>query len=117
MSSGPIVAARDHGHHASCLGTATRLEGAALDERLSELPRWSLEAGALRQRLQFEHFPDAMAFVVRVALLAERENHHPTLTVDKHDVEIVLWTRQMSGVTDLDVALARAIDTLIGEHG
>jgi 4a-hydroxytetrahydrobiopterin dehydratase len=103
--------------HRACRGTALALTESEIVRRLGALPDWSIEAGALHRRLRCDSFAAAVGFVLRLALLAERRNHHPTFSVDKRVVEVRLWTRKQSGVTALDLELAEAIDELARAAG
>lgn len=79
------------------------------------LPGWSPVAGrdALRRSFRFRDFNEAWGFMCRVALLAERQDHHPEWTNVWNRVEIVLTTHDAGGLSERDVALARAIDALL----
>ena len=80
-----------------------RLEGSA----------WRLEEGALVRDLEFEDFRGAIAFVDRVADLAEDANHHPYILVHGWNrVRLTLSTHSEGGVTERDVALAPQLEAL-----
>lgn len=89
------------------------LDSATIGVALRELPGWELDGDALRRELRFESFRAAIDFVVRVADAADAANHHPELTNVYDRVTIVLTTHDAGGVTDKDLALARAIDGLV----
>ena len=75
---------------------------------------WNEEDGALRRRLTFTNFSEAFAFMTRVALLAEKLNHHPEWTNVWNRVDITLTTHDAGNtVTDNDRAMAAAIDALL----
>jgi len=72
---------------------------------------WKEENNSLYKRFQFKDFAEAFAFMVRVALIAERHNHHPKWTNVWNTVEIWLSTHDAGQiVTDKDHALAKEID-------
>lgn len=74
---------------------------------------WKETEGALYRSFEFRDFSQAFAFMVRVALLAESHNHHPTWTNTYNRVEIWLSTHDAGGkITDKDRELANAIDKL-----
>ena len=74
---------------------------------------WNEENNRLYQSFTFRDFSEAFAFMARVALLAERHNHHPTWTNTWNKVEIWLTTHDAGNtVTEKDRKLARAIDNL-----
>ena len=89
----------------------TREEHDALAETL---PRWHLlpDRDAIEQEWRFPGFGAAWGFLSRVALLAERHNHHPEITNVYGRVRLVLTTHDAGGLSERDVALARAIDAL-----
>jgi 4a-hydroxytetrahydrobiopterin dehydratase len=86
-----------------------RLEQADLDAALATLPGWRVEDGKLHTSLRFTGFPAAIAFMVRVAFDAERLDHHPNWSNVYDRVDVALWTHDAGGLTDRDLALARAI--------
>lgn len=69
---------------------------------------WETVDGALERTFQFESFPAAIAFVNRVAELAERENHHPDIAVSYRKVTLRWVTHSAGGITDRDHELAAA---------
>ena len=74
---------------------------------------WTESDGALVRDLQFADFAEAMAFVNRVADLAEQRDHHPDILVHGwNKVRLTLTTHSAGGLTDADRALADAIDAL-----
>jgi 4a-hydroxytetrahydrobiopterin dehydratase len=88
------------------------LEAAEVRRRLAALPLWRYEANALRRDLRFGDFAQAFAFMVRVAALAEAHDHHPDWRNVYRQVSIALSTHDAGGVTERDLALAAAIDTV-----
>ena len=73
---------------------------------------WSEVAGALEREFRFPDFAAAMAFVNRVADLAEAENHHPDIAVHYNRVKLRWWTHAAGEVTDRDRELAARTDAL-----
>jgi len=67
---------------------------------------WAEIEGALERTFELETFVDAIAFVNRVAELAEAENHHPDIRIDYRNVTLRWWTHSAGGITDRDVELA-----------
>jgi len=86
-----------------------RLDDAALAAALAALPGWRVEDGKLRKQFRFPDFAAAIAFMVRVAFEAERLDHHPNWSNVYDRVEVTLWTHDVGGLTDRDVALATAM--------
>jgi 4a-hydroxytetrahydrobiopterin dehydratase len=90
----------------------TRLDEAAL-ERLLAAGEWRREGNAITRTFTLKGFKGAMAFANRVAEAATAANHHPDIHVERYrSVRIVLTTHATGGISDADVALARAIDSL-----
>ena len=81
---------------------------------LPGLPHWKLVEGhpALERTFLFDSFPDAVAFVTRVAFLSEAAEHHPDVDVRYKRVRLVLSTHEAKGVTQRDLDLAAEIDRL-----
>jgi 4a-hydroxytetrahydrobiopterin dehydratase len=84
-------------------------------QALSDLPEWRDLEGrdAIARSLKFKDFPHAFAFMTRIALVAERMDHHPEWSNVYNRVEIVLSTHDAGGVTEKDLALARAIEAAL----
>ncbi|MBL7778486.1 MAG: 4a-hydroxytetrahydrobiopterin dehydratase [Chitinophagales bacterium] len=75
---------------------------------------WTEENNALRKSFVFKDFSEAFAFMTRVALLAEKHDHHPQWTNVWNRVDIVLQTHSAGNiVTDKDRQLAKEIDLLL----
>lgn len=86
------------------------------DERqraLQELPGWQLlgDREAISRTFRFRTFNDAFGFMTRVALMAEKLDHHPEWFNVYNRVEITLATHDAGGITERDITLARFIDT------
>lgn len=88
------------------------LDERALAEALRGLGGWTRADRAITKSWRFRDFKEAMFFVNGVAALAERAGHHPDIDVRYSQVTLALWTHDAGGVTDKDVALARAVDAL-----
>jgi 4a-hydroxytetrahydrobiopterin dehydratase len=79
------------------------------DEALRALEGWSwdAEAKAIRRTFHFRNFSEAFAFMTRVALAAEKADHHPDWSNSWNRVDVALSTHSEGGVTAKDVDLAR----------
>ncbi len=88
------------------LGTAAR------QEFLASCPGWELEGETITKTYTFADFVEAMGFVNKVALLAERANHHPDLDLRWNRVTLRLSTHSEGGLTVRDTDLAAAIEAL-----
>lgn len=87
-----------------------KLVDAEIALALIELPGWNRDGDAIRRAYKFADFTHAFAFMTRVALLAEKADHHPEWSNVYDRVEVRLTTHDAGGVTASDVDLARAID-------
>ena len=84
-------------------------------EALRELREWTLrdDGSAIYRSFSFADFSEAFAFMTRVALIAEKDNHHPEWSNVYNRVAITLTTHDAGGLSARDVAMARAIDALV----
>ncbi len=91
-----------------------RLSDAERKAALRELTGWAEVEGhdAIRKSFRFADFNEAFAFMTRIALLAERMDHHPEWFNVYNRVDIVLTTHDAGGLSQRDVALARFIDRI-----
>lgn len=83
-----------------------------IKERLKTLPGWSLEGSKLVKSYTFPDFVGAVAFVDRVAVVAEAQNHHPDLVVGWGKVTVQLTSHDVRGISGRDFRLATALDEL-----
>jgi 4a-hydroxytetrahydrobiopterin dehydratase len=82
---------------------------------MASMSDWSQRPHALERDFELKDFPEAMAFVNRVAGVAEELNHHPDILVHGwNKVRLTLSTHSAGGLTDADHALARRIDEVTG---
>ena len=89
-----------------------KLSAQEIEAALVELPDWSLKSDKLHREFKFDDFVRAFAFMTRVALVAERMNHHPEWFNVYNSVMIDLSSHDASGITGRDLELARAINSL-----
>jgi len=91
-----------------------KLTGKARSDALATLKDWSEVQGrdAIQKSFRFADFNQAWSFMTRVALAAEKADHHPEWSNVYNRVEIVLSTHDAGGLSEKDVALARFIDEL-----
>ena len=92
-----------------------QLTEAERDAALAALPGWRLrEDGlAIERELKFADFNEAFGFMTRVALLADKLDHHPEWSNVYNRVAITLTTHDADGLSARDVAMAKAIDALL----
>jgi len=91
-----------------------KLDDAARADLPARLPGWTVEGEQLRRTFRFHNFSEAFAFMTRVALLAETQDHHPEWFNVWNRVDIALTTHDAGGLSARDVRLALAIDALAG---
>jgi 4a-hydroxytetrahydrobiopterin dehydratase len=98
---------------------AERLSSEARRSALRGLPGWSEVSGreAIARTFTFKDFNEAFGFMARVALVAERRDHHPEWRNVYKTVEVVLATHDAGGVTMLDIELATAMNAIAGQFG
>jgi 4a-hydroxytetrahydrobiopterin dehydratase len=87
-----------------------RLGDDAVRAALERLPAWSVQDGKLHRELRFPGFPDALAFLVRIGVEAEKRGHHPELSNVYDRVTIDLVTHDVGGISEKDLDLARLVD-------
>ena len=91
-----------------------KLDAAGRAALAQDLPAWAMVDGrdAITRTFRFADFSEAWGFMARVALLAEKQDHHPEWFNVWNRVEITLSTHDAGGLSARDVALARAIDAI-----
>ena len=96
-----------------------KLDPAQLPDLLAPLPGWTLDsaAAAISRHLEFADFNEAFAFMTRVALVAERRDHHPEWSNAYNVVDVTLTTHDVRGLTMKDIELARFIDRIASGTG
>ena len=94
-----------------------RLSAEARKSALRELSGWIEVQGrdAIARTFTFEDFNQAFGFMTRVALVAEKNDHHPEWRNVYKTVDVVLATHDAGGVTSRDVELAKAMNTIAGQ--
>ncbi|NDB45789.1 MAG: 4a-hydroxytetrahydrobiopterin dehydratase [Nitrososphaeria archaeon] len=83
------------------------------DQIKQELPKWIIKNGKLHRELIFADFSEAFSFMTKVALHAEKMNHHPEWFNVYNRVTIDLMTHDAGGITSNDVELAKFIESVI----
>jgi 4a-hydroxytetrahydrobiopterin dehydratase len=91
---------------------AEKLAGAEIEERLSGLDGWSVVDGKLHTELTFDDFNAAFGFITRLALVAEKLDHHPDWSNSWNRVVLDISSHAAGGITDTCFELARAADRL-----
>jgi 4a-hydroxytetrahydrobiopterin dehydratase len=92
--------------------TTKKLSDSEIRERLGQLSAWTLDGNKIRREFKFSDFVAAFGFMTRVALLAEKADHHPEWFNVYNKVRIELTTHDAGGLSESDFALATQIDKL-----
>jgi len=82
---------------------------------MDQVPGWELGDNTLSRRFRFKGFREAMAFVNRVADLAEEEGHHPDIYISWNRVRLDLTTHAIKGLSDNDFIMAAKINEASAE--
>ncbi len=89
-----------------------KLSDSEIQARLASLPGWRVKDGKLHRELQFADFVTAFGFMTRVALVAEKRDHHPEWFNVYNKVVVDLVTHDAGGISDKDVELAKVMEAL-----
>lgn len=92
----------------------TKLSEQEIAAELAKLHGWTIERGNLHRAFEFRDFGQAFAFMTRVALAAEKMDHHPDWSNSWNKVAIDLCTHSAGGLTQNDFDLARKIEQFAG---
>jgi 4a-hydroxytetrahydrobiopterin dehydratase len=94
-----------------------KLTGTNRDQALAALAGWVLlkDREAIQKSFTFKDFNEAWGFMNRVALAAEKMEHHPEWSNSWNKVEIVLTTHDAGGISELDVKLAQTINSFVSK--
>jgi 4a-hydroxytetrahydrobiopterin dehydratase len=87
-----------------------------MDELVSDpqVPGWTVADGRMRREFAFADFSEAFGFMTRVALIAEKLDHHPDWTNSWNRVTIEITSHDRGGVTQLCVEFASRVNRLLG---
>ena len=92
---------------------AQKLSDDQIKQRVATLAGWTLQGGKLHFERKFKNFVEAFGFMSRVAILAEKMNHHPEWFNIWATVKIDLTTHECGGLSRLDFELAEQINDLL----
>lgn len=92
---------------------AKRLTDTEIQQRLEQLDGWTLEGAAIRKHYTLGGFPDAIAFVTRLAFDAQAVDHHPDILINYKRVTLTFSTHSEGGLTQKDFDGAVAVDALL----
>ena len=89
-----------------------KLDEAAIRKAIGGLKGWTVEGAAIRRQFTLASFPDAIAFVTRLAFDAEAADHHPDILINFKRVTLTYTTHSDGGLTQKDFDGARKADAL-----
>ena len=84
-----------------------------IKELAAKIPGWEIHPKYIERNINFQNFIDAFSFMTKVALLAEKYNHHPNWENVYSQVRIRLFTHDLGGISSLDQIMASDISNLI----
>lgn len=95
-----------------CEGGTLPLTKEQSDKLLSQIPGWEIRNGHVFRQFKFKNFKEAIAFVNKVAEIAEQEGHHPDIIINYSRVAIELWTHAVNGLSENDFIVAAKINKI-----
>lgn len=98
------------------LGREAAQAPAQVAAQLAALPQWRQADGAIARTYRFADYFATIAFVNALALMAQREDHHPELVVGYDRCEVRYSTHSAGGITDNDFVCAAKADAIFGQH-
>lgn len=90
-----------------------RLNYEQILDKLGETVGWERRGDGISRVFKFKDFKEAMAFVNKVAEVAEAMDHHPDILISYHTVQISVFTHSEGGLTEKDFALAKKINQIV----
>ena len=97
----------------ACEGWEKPLPAAEADRLLAQVPGWEIREGKVHRLFAFKDFKEAMTFVNMVADLAEREGHHPDITILWNKVTLDLVTHAIKGLSENDFIVAAKTNEIV----
>lgn len=92
------------------------LSSSEIEDVLRAHPEWKLKDGKLAREWTFADFVEAMAFVNRIATIAEDAGHHPDIDIRYNHVTLALVSHDAGGITERDAAMAARITAELASH-
>ena len=90
-----------------------KLSESSIEEKLKNLPGWSIKKDKLHKEFQFNDFNQAFGFMTRAAMEIEKMNHHPEWFNVYNRITVDLTTHDAGGITNNDINLARILNSLV----
>ena len=92
--------------------TYHKLSDSEIESEVTKIPGWKLVNGKLNKLFEFKNFIEAFSFITKVAMQAEKMNHHPEWFNVYNKVKIDLVTHDVNGISNYDIKLANAINKI-----
>lgn len=94
----------------------SKLSESEVKAMLAESPEWEFDAdsGAIVRNLEFPTFADAIAFINRIAPIADEHDHHPDIDIRYRRLRVALISHDVGGLTNRDRRMAQIIDAEVG---
>ena len=89
-----------------------KMSQSEIEKEVSKLDNWKVVNGKLNRTFEFDDFVQAFGFMTKIAMNAEKMNHHPEWFNVYNRVKIDLVTHDVNGISNYDIELAKIIDTL-----
>lgn len=83
------------------------------EKEIKELAGWEKVENKISKNFKFKDFIEAFSFVTKIAIISEKINHHPDITISYNSVHIDLTTHDINGISKNDIILARKIEEFI----
>ena len=83
------------------------------EKEIKDLVGWEKVENKLSKNFKFKDFIESFSFITRIAIISEKMNHHPDITISYNSVHIDLTTHDINSISKNDIILARKIDELI----
>ncbi|MGG2459700.1 4a-hydroxytetrahydrobiopterin dehydratase [Streptomyces sp. RGM 3693] len=94
------------------------LDDAEIEDRLIDLPGWTVDSERLNRSYRFDRHFQAAAMVIHIAQIQEELGHHADLTLGYNQLTVAVNTHSIGGrITHLDFGLARRIEEIAAGHG
>jgi 4a-hydroxytetrahydrobiopterin dehydratase len=89
-----------------------KISESQVKDALKSLPGWGLQDEKITRQYRFKTFGQSISFVNMVAVLAEKQDHHPDIDIRYDRVTLGLWSHDAGGITPRDLRFATALDLL-----
>lgn len=83
------------------------------EKEIKDLVGWEKVENKLSKNFKFKDFIESFSFITRIAIISEKMNHHPDITISYNSVHIDLTTHDINSISKNDIILARKIEELI----